>query len=53
MKYILFNKFYINLKQFQVIPEEKNKETYKVPNIHDKKYKESKIIKKCLRCINL
>ena len=26
-----------------------SKETYKLPNIHDKKYKESKIVKKCLR----
>ena len=37
MKYILFNKIYINLQQFQVIPENKNtRKLNKLPNIHDK-----------------
>ena len=27
----------MNLQQFQVIPEKKHKETYKVPNVNDKK----------------
>ena len=30
-----------------------SKETYKLPNIHDKKYKESITVKKCLGWINL
>ena len=41
MKYILFNKIYINLQQFQVIPENKtgksNKLYQHLANIHDKK----------------
>ena len=57
MKYILFNIIYIDLQQLQVIPEKKNtRKTYKVPNIHEnswKKYKENKIVKECLRWINL
>ena len=31
----------------------KHKETQKLPNTHDKKYKENKIVKKCLRWVNL
>ena len=38
---------------FFLIKFTKHKETYKLPNIHDKKYKKSKIVKKCLRLINL
>ena len=56
VKYILFNKIYINLQQFQVIPENKTRKLNKPPNIHDKKGdkdKESKIVKKWLRWINL
>ena len=58
MKYTFLNKIYINLQQFQVIPKNKtqgNLINY-IPNIDDKKddkYKESKIVKKCLRWINL
>ena len=48
-----FSKIYINLPQFQVIAETKHKEIYKLPNINDKKDKESKIVKKYLRWINL
>ena len=44
MKYSLFNKIYINLQQFQVIPEKKkHKETYKVPNICDKNINKAKL----------
>ena len=43
MKYVSFNKIYTN----------KYKETCKLPNIHDKKYEENKIGKKCLKMINL
>ena len=50
MKYILFNKIYNNFKKYL---QTKLKETYKLSNIHDKKYKESKIVKKCLGWINL
>ena len=57
MKYILFNKIYINLQQFQVILKNKNtRKLNRLPNIHDKeddKDKESKIVKKCLWSINL
>ena len=45
MKNILFNKIYINFRYYL---KTKHKETYKLSNIHDKKYKESKIAKKCL-----
>ena len=47
--------FLTKLQQIQVIPEKKkHKKTYKLSNIHDeKKYKESKIVKKCLGWINL
>ena len=39
MKYITFNKIYNNFRKFL---KTKHKETYKLTNIHDKKYKESK-----------
>ena len=58
MKYIFLNKIYINLQQFQVIPKNKTQGSLinYIPNVHDKKDdkdKESKIVKKCLRWINL
>ena len=57
MKYILFNKIYINLQQFQVLPENKtqgNFISYLIFMIkEDHKNKESKFVKKCLRWINL
>ena len=53
MKYIPFNKIYKNLQQFQVIPENKTQENYIPTNIHDNKYKETKIVKKFLRWINI
>ena len=34
---ILFSKIYINLQQFQVLPEQKK--TYKLPNIKDEESK--------------
>ena len=47
----IFNKK--DLKQFQVIPiwkknARKFREASYLPGIHDKKYKESQIVKKCL-----
>ena len=53
MKYITLNKIYINLQQFQVIPENKtqgNSINYLIFKIkQNNKNKESKIVKKCLR----
>ena len=44
MKYILFGKIYINLQQFQVIPEKETpKETYKLPDSRNKKDKKPKL----------
>ena len=43
MKYILFSKTYINLQQYQVKPKNKTQETYKVPNIYEKKVKKEKL----------
>ena len=37
MKYILFSKIYIFLRQFNVTPENKAQETYKLPNNYDKR----------------
>ena len=57
MKYILFNKIYMNLQQFQLIPENKTQGdliNYLIFMIRkDDKDKESKIVKKCLRQIKL
>ena len=56
MKYILFNKIYKNLPQSQVIPQKHNTRkliNYIPTNIHDKKYKGNKIVKKCLRWKNI
>ena len=50
MKYTLFNKIYNNCKYYL---KRKHKKTYKLPNIHEEKYKQSKIVKKCLRWVNL
>ena len=51
MKYIIFNKITTNSGNTL---KKKHKKTYKLSNIHDeKKYKESKIVKKCLGWINL
>ena len=44
MEYILFSKIYINLQQFQVIPEKETpEETYKLPYSHDKRDKKAKL----------
>ena len=57
MKYILFNKIYMNLQQFQLIPENKTQGdliNYLIFTIKKgDKDKESKIVKECLRQINL
>ena len=40
MKYILFNKIYINFRYYL---KTKHKETYKLSNIHDKNIKKAKL----------